>query len=274
MADTAPSDTADAAGTVPKDPSVRPDPGTVDPAQRGSLTVLDRAVESIADASLGRTDGVVTSGGSFGRRPSRVKVTKQDDRVRAAVDVTVAWPRSAASVADDLRRDIARGMTDSGLRTDSVDVHVGDFGSVSSSAAPASGATPAPTTRPLAAPAATPIAIVVSLLLLAGAGVLIRDALVGFSVISGREWTASALDWIDGLTPLSWMFPAGIAIAVVGALLVLASLKWRARRYRSSGIAEDVWVHKADLAKVTEPEPAVAAAPETTATPTVAGGEK
>ncbi|WP_052493272.1 Asp23/Gls24 family envelope stress response protein [Rhodococcus sp. MEB064] len=226
-----------------------------DPGSRGTLTVLDRAVERIADASLTRTSGVLTAGGSFGRRPSRVKVTKQDDHVRAAVDVTSRWPLSAATVATDLRRDIVRGMSESGLTTDSVDVHVGDFGDVGT-ASTAADATTVPAPRPLATPAATPLAIILSLLLLAGAAVLIRDGLVGLSVLTGSAWTADALDAIDGLTVQSWMFPVGIALAVIGALLVLAALKWRARRYRPSGIADDVWVHKSDVASLTEKDAA------------------
>lgn len=225
----------------------------VDPGERGTLTVTDRAVEHIAAASLGRTTGVVTASSGFGRKPSRVKVTKDGDRVRAAVDTTVGWPLSAAAVADELRRDIARGMTDSGLRPDSVDVRVSDFGGDESSpknaVAPTTG-TPAASPRPLAAPAATPLAVLFSLLLLTGAGVLIRDGLVGLSAVTGTTWTPGALDALDGLTPQSWMFPVGIAVAVVGVLVVLASLKWRARRYKPSEIADEVWLRKSDLKKL------------------------
>ncbi|MBY6367439.1 hypothetical protein [Rhodococcoides corynebacterioides] len=243
----------------------RPAP-LAEPGERGSLTVLDRAIERIADASLSRTTGVVSGGGTFGRRPSRVKVTQEGRTVRAAADVTVTWPRSAVTVADDLRRDIARGMTDSGLRTESVDVRVGDFASTDREVAAAAGSTadllPAP--RPLAAPAATPWAFLWTLALLAGAAVLIRDAVVLWGWVPGTAWTGSALDYLNGLGPQSWMVPGGIAAAVVGALMVLAALKWRGRRYRPTDLADDVWIHRRDRAKL-------AAAPAESATSTAAG---
>ncbi|MBY6349382.1 hypothetical protein [Rhodococcoides corynebacterioides] len=239
---------ADAAAAVGSDRAPLAEPG-----ERGSLTVLDRAIERIADASLTRTSGIVSGGGTFGRRPSRVKVTQEGRVVRAAADCTVTWPRSAVVVADELRRDIARGMADSGLRAESVDVRVGDFAAprdrdLAASAGSTADLLPAP--RPLAAPAATPWALLWTLALLAGAAVLIRDALAVWNVVPGEAWTASALDYLDGLGPQSWMVPAGIAAAVVGVLMILASLKWRGRRYRPSGIADDVWIHRSDRAKL------------------------
>ncbi|MGB3772758.1 MAG: hypothetical protein WBF79_08795 [Rhodococcus sp. (in: high G+C Gram-positive bacteria)] len=241
----------------------------VDPGERGKLTVLDRAVEHVADYSLVRTRGVITANSTFGRRPSRARVNKQRDHVRTGLDVTLQWPMSAAEVTDDLRRGVTKGMTDSGLLTDSIDIHVSDFGPVAvgngkNDAVPmeefdlAVPPKPASIRRPLATPAATPLAIAITLALLAGAAVLIRDALVGMSVIGGTEWTAGAFDALDGLSPQSWMLPAGIALAVVGLLVVLASIKWRARRYQPSGLADDVWVSKSDLSRL---EPSTGATP-------------
>ncbi len=46
------------------------------------------------------------------------------------------------------------------------------------------------------------------------------------------------------------MVPAGIAAAVVGVLMILASLKWRGRRYRPTDLADDVWIHRSDRAKL------------------------
>lgn len=249
-----------------------------EPGERGSLTVLDRAIERIADASLTRTSGIVSGGGAFGRRPSRVKVTQEGRVVRAAADCTVSWPRPAVAVADDLRRDIARGMTDSGLHAESVDVRVSDFAApgdrdLVASAGSTADLLPAP--RPLAAPAATPWALLWTLALLAGAAVLIRDALVMWNAVPGEPWTATALDYLDGLGPQSWMVPAGIAAAVLGVLMILASLKWRGRRYRPSGIADDVWIHRRDRAKLaassTESSTGTTSADADSGTPTVAG---
>lgn len=248
-------------------------PSDIDPGDRGELTVLDKAVEHIADASLSRTTGVSTaSSGALGRRASRVSVSKTGDVVRSTADLTVRWPMSAPRVADDVRQDIARGMTSSSLAVDDVDVHVGNFAippGLTLDTPRAADGHVVPTRRPLARPAATPIAVVLAVVFIAAGAALVRDGLVELGALAGSSWSTAAVDWFDGLTPQSWMTPAGIAVGVVGLLLVLASLKWRARRHRPvDGVAE-VWVRPT---KTKKSEPETVDTPPTLVTDTATTG--
>lgn len=100
-----------------------------DPAERGRLTVRQRAVERIAvTASLG-ADGVHRHGTGLGRLAGRelprADVEVAGDHVRASVDVAAEWGRTLATVAANVRRDVAEALsTQAGLTVDGVTVHV------------------------------------------------------------------------------------------------------------------------------------------------------
>ena len=102
---------------------------------------------------------------------------------------------------------------------------------------------------PLAAPAATPTAVVLALVLI-GAGVVIgRDALIDVGAIAGSPWITAGLKAIDGLTARAWMLPAGIVIAIVGLLLLVAAVKPRKRTHVPT-TAPGAWITPRDVRRV------------------------
>lgn len=102
---------------------------------------------------------------------------------------------------------------------------------------------------PLAAPAATTVSVVLALVLV-GAGIVAgRDALIGFGAITGAPWIAAGLKAIDGLTAQSWMRPAGIVVAMIGLLLLLAAIKPRKRTHVPTN-APDAWITPRDVRRV------------------------
>ena len=103
----------------------------VDPADRGRLTVRDKAVERIAYAAALDVSGVERSSTGLarlaGRELPRAEVVVAGDRVRAKLDVAAQWGRSLAVTAADVRDRVTRGLTEfGGLTVDGVEVHVRD----------------------------------------------------------------------------------------------------------------------------------------------------
>ncbi|MBJ8338945.1 hypothetical protein JGU71_08615 [Antrihabitans sp. YC3-6] len=99
---------------------------------------------------------------------------------------------------------------------------------------------------PRSAPALRPAAIGAALALIAVGGVAIRDTLVEAGAVAGQPWIAPALGRLDGLSAQAWMVPAGIAVAVVGLLLLASALK--PRRSTHTGLATDgLWIRRHDL---------------------------
>ena len=106
-----------------------------------------------------------------------------------------------------------------------------------------------PAKAPLAAPAATSVSVVLALVLI-GAGVVAgRDALIDFGAIAGTPWIAAGLKAIDGLTAQTWMLPVGIAVAIIGLLLLVAAVKPRKRTHVPT-TAPGVWITPRDVRRV------------------------
>jgi hypothetical protein len=207
---------------------------------------------------MSTTDGVATGNSGLARRSvSRVHVSNNNSHVRAQAEIGIDWPRSAAAVAADAHENITRHLADAGVETDSVDVRVTsvqDAGSSRGSGADGwDKSTAAQDLKaalpPRARPAAAPIALILSLLLVALGAVAVRDALVYANAITGQPWIGWVIDHVDGTTVQPWMLPAGIGVAVVGLLMVIAALKPRAKRFRPA-TAPDTWVKKDDVYKV------------------------
>ncbi|MFB1296283.1 Asp23/Gls24 family envelope stress response protein [Mycobacterium sp. pW049] len=103
--------------------------GDDDRGARGSLTIREKAVETVAFASALEVDGVVRSSRGIGklalRELPRVDVVVAGDHVRASVEVAVAWGEPLPATAAEVRRRVGRGLSElSGLVVDGVDVHV------------------------------------------------------------------------------------------------------------------------------------------------------
>lgn len=107
-----------------------------------------------------------------------------------------------------------------------------------------------PGRTPVAAPAAAPLALLVALLLLALGALGIRDALVAAGVLDGELFTVTIATAVDGFGAQTWMVPVGIALAVVGLLLLVVALKPRRRTELAVSSTVGVWIRPADVARI------------------------
>lgn len=82
---------------------------------------------------------------------------------------------------------------------------------------------------PVAAAAASKVAVVLAIVLAALGVVAVRDAVVGLGWASGSTWLPVAADAVDGFAPVDWLTIAGVAVVLIGLLLVVLALKPRRR---------------------------------------------
>lgn len=105
-------------------PVISEDPGT-----RGRLTIGDKVVQRLAARAALDTAGVQHHSAGIdkitGRDLPRVRVQISGGRVRAGVDIAVAWPWPLATVAADVQANVTQALTTwAGLHVDAVDVSV------------------------------------------------------------------------------------------------------------------------------------------------------
>jgi hypothetical protein len=117
-------------------------------------------------------------------------------------------------------------------------------------AAPEQTPTPTPANAPVAAPAAGYVGTLIALLLLGLGVVALRDSAVSAGWLDGKEWTKTAIGWLDGLSFAWWMIPAGILAIVVGIWWVYAAVRPRRRTAVAVAADSSVWISPADLARV------------------------
>lgn len=203
-----------------------------DVGARGRLVIHDRVVRKIAEQAAatvaGRTEQTTMWERIGGQRlpHADARVIGRHVRVRVSVGAPggSTLPDLAASVRDAVAREVGE-LT--GFAVDRVDVRVAAVAPYR----PEPGAEPLPGAgRPAAPGIARKAGLLVALLLIALGVAGIYDALVQGDVIDGRKLVEPLLERLDGLEPQDWMLPAGIAVAVVGLLLVLAALWPRPRR--------------------------------------------
>lgn len=106
---------------------------------------------------------------------------------------------------------------------------------------------------PTAAPAAAPWAVLVALAVIALGAIGIRDALLAAGAFGGTSWTKRAADTIDGLSPQTWMIPAGVALALLGLWWLCAALKPRRRTEIALSGQPGAWIRSSDLARLAQP---------------------
>ncbi len=102
---------------------------TADPGSRGSLSIKDKVYERLAELAAISTDGVVRHASGLdrvtGRELPRVQAHADRGRVRAEIDIAVAWPHSVAAVSAAVRASVTdqlgRGI---GMHVVRVDVRV------------------------------------------------------------------------------------------------------------------------------------------------------
>jgi len=103
---------------------------------------------------------------------------------------------------------------------------------------------------PVAAAAAAPLGVVFAVVLGALGVIGVRDGLVAAGALGGTPWLTSAITNVNGLTPHTWMLPAGIVAVLVGVWWVLAALKRRRRTALQLDADTSIWMRPTDLARV------------------------
>ncbi len=104
----------------------------VDPGERGSLIIKDRAVQRIAEAAALGVPGVVPArqstnslNAALGRAYPRVGCDVAGGRVRAEVEIVGLWPTSAPQLGAQVRQAVTDQLQLlAGLRVDAVDVTI------------------------------------------------------------------------------------------------------------------------------------------------------
>lgn len=102
---------------------------------------------------------------------------------------------------------------------------------------------------PKAAPKATGIAVILALLLVVLGIVCGRDALIEFGAVTADPWIGPAIDTVREITVRTWMFPAGIALGILGLILVVVSVLPRRRTHTLSD-SEGVWISRPKRSRV------------------------
>nr|WP_246401903.1 DUF6286 domain-containing protein [Jiangella mangrovi] len=196
------------------------------------MEIHERVVRKIAERAAagvaGRTEQSTVWERLGGRSLPHANARVIGRHVRLEVEVGAPGGASLPDLAAAVRDAVAREVADlTGFAVDRVDVRVAAVApfraSPEAEPLPAAG-------RPAAPGIARKAGLLVALLLVALGIAGIYDALVQGGVVDGRKLVEPLLEWLDGLEPQDWMLPAGIAVAAVGLLLVLAALWPRPRR--------------------------------------------
>lgn len=109
---------------------------------------------------------------------------------------------------------------------------------------------PAKGSAPSAMSWAAYVGILIALAML-GAGVIaLRDSAISAGWLSGSPWITAAIDWIDGLTFVAWMIPAGVVTILLGAWILYAAV--RPRRISACAVRArtSVWLDSTAVARI------------------------
>ncbi len=116
-----------------------------------------------------------------------------------------------------------------------------------------------PSTEPLAAgktPVGPGVITVVALLLalaVVGIGVLgIQTALVSAGALTGTSWLTWLIQGFDGLTAGAWALSVGVALLLLGLLVLVAALRRRPRTAVALRASTGVFLRPHDVARLAE----------------------
>lgn len=109
---------------------------------------------------------------------------------------------------------------------------------------------PAPAPAPAASPRARWWTILLGLVLLAAGGVAVHDLLVVRGTIHTRQLLSPVYDWIADVTYADWVLPAAIGFALVALILLVATLRPRARTHLSFGEDAALYARPVDVARM------------------------
>ena len=226
------------------------------PMTRGSTVIDDRVRERLIERAALSAPGVVARrtlvpGGNL----PAVHLAGQ-----SGVDIQIAasWPVDSASVLEAARSAVIRELADSlGEHPERVDVTIARVESERTAAqvADAYAAGPPPDHvgaahrrfAPQRAAAATYTGVFIAIVVIVLGAVAIRDALT-----PDAPWIATALDRIADVQWQWWTWPAAVATAIVGLVLLVAALKPRRRTHVSIG--DHVWVPRGTERRWTDEE--------------------
>ncbi|MGW0163131.1 hypothetical protein ACWDUN_27810 [Mycobacterium sp. NPDC003323] len=214
-------------------------------ATRGSTIIDDRVRARLIERAVLSTPGVVA------RRtiiPGRTLPAVAVSGCRGAVDVQIAasWPVDSAAVLAAARSAVVRELAVSlGEQPDRVDVVIAR---VESDRAPAQVAdayaagdqpddagVPHRRFAPKRAAGATFAGVLTALVLITVGAVAIREAL-----LPDDPWVAPALTAVADAQWQWWTWPAAVAAAVIGSVLLVIAVK--PRRHTHVSVGDHVWV--------------------------------
>lgn len=107
-----------------------------------------------------------------------------------------------------------------------------------------------PGAQPLAPAGASYVGAALAVVLIVLGGLGVREALVAEGWIGGQRWLAGVVDAVDGAAPASWMTVTGVAMAVLGAVLVLLAVKPRRRRAVAVESRTAIYIDVSDVARI------------------------
>lgn len=124
-------------------------------------------------------------------------------------------------------------------------------GQAGSTGTPGDGRTPLRPAKQRTGSGAVPVlGVLLALCVLALAAVLVRDGLVLLGAFGGTPWTDTAVGAVSGTAPATWLAPAGVAVALLGLYLVVASLGRRTRKEVRLRRAPAVTITPRDVARL------------------------
>ncbi|TWD82523.1 cell envelope-related Asp23 family protein [Kribbella amoyensis] len=220
---------------------------------RGRLEIAQRAVERIAEITARQHGAVLRRNAAIGRGLPKARAVIAGRRTRLEVQVAAAWGHPLDQVAAEVRRDVTADVERlTGLGVDRVDVDVIAVAPATESASVASAAGGVMAARgPVAGPAASGVGVCAALVVIGVGVVLIGEMLSAVGLLDGpavpRSWFGQTFE----VEPMSWLLPAGIAVAVIGIVLLVATLKPRRRTHLVvDDAAKLVWIRPSDAARL------------------------
>ncbi|HIW96468.1 MAG TPA: hypothetical protein H9867_08340 [Candidatus Corynebacterium gallistercoris] len=100
---------------------------------------------------------------------------------------------------------------------------------------------------PVASPKARWFAVFIGLLLIAGCVIAARDLLIRHDHVTGEEFIAPALNWLDGLDITGFAIPVAVVAGIIALLLLILVV---APRRRTHVAVSPMWLRPVDMARV------------------------
>ncbi|TSD93188.1 Asp23/Gls24 family envelope stress response protein [Skermania sp. ID1734] len=222
----------------------------VDPAERGTLTVRNRAGARLVERAVLSVDCVERHSRFTRRDLPRAIVDMTPEAPNIRVDIAAAWPAPLADTCRATQRRVIREIQEQTGRTPArVDVTISGL----VPGAPTAHVEPRPDfgaeRTPMSQPAAGPVAVVAAAALIAVGIIAGRELLIQQELIDGAPWLANAFTWAGRLTWQGWMLPAAIAAVVAGVLILTLGLKRQRPTHVRTGGSPALWLRTTDMAR-------------------------